>query len=57
MCYDGDKPLTPIYGVHGAREVVNPISEFTYEFMTNVLKEIKDTFRDPYLHMGMDEGF
>lgn len=56
MCYDGDEPLKPIYGLHGAREVVNPISEFTYTFMKNVLKEIKETFRDPYLHMGMDEG-
>ena len=48
--------MTPIYGVHGAREILNPINEFTYDFMRNLLADVKSTFKDPYIHMGMDEG-
>jgi hexosaminidase len=34
---------------------VNPISNFTYEFMTNFFGEVAEVFPDDYVHLGGDE--
>ena len=50
-------PLQAIYDKHGEREVLNPINEFTYEFLNNLISEIKATFVDDFIHLGMDEVY
>lgn len=56
-CYgDGVNPGTANYTSHAAYEILNPIDEDTYSFMTDFLKEIIDTVsKDKYVHLGMDE--
>jgi hexosaminidase len=49
--------LQAVYDKHGEREVLNPISEFTYEFLNNLIGEVKETFDDEYIHLGMDEVY
>lgn len=56
-CWSDDKPLQAIYNLHGQREILNPIQEYTYEFLKNLYIEIKETFVDPYIHLGMDEVY
>lgn len=53
---DGVNPGTANYTSHAAYEILNPIDEATYTFMTDFLKEIVDTVsKDKYIHLGMDE--
>jgi len=47
-CYANGKPT-------GARYAVNPISNYSYEFMGNLWKEISEVFPDNYVHVGGDE--
>lgn len=56
VCWNDSKPLQAVYGQHGAREILNPIQELTYEFIKNLIIDVKNTFRDEYIHLGMDEG-
>lgn len=49
--------MQAIYDRHGEREVLNPISEFTYEFLNNLIGEVKMAFADEYIHLGMDEVY
>ena len=56
VCWNDNKPYQIVYNKHGAVEILNPMNEFTYEFMNNLLKEVKDTFVDQFVHLGMDEG-
>lgn len=55
-CWSDGKPLQAIYNFHGAREILNPIRNYTYDFLNGLISEVKATFRDPYVHLGMDEG-
>ncbi len=32
------------------------MKNFTFEFIDNLLKEVKSVFSDPFIHLGMDEG-
>ena len=62
-CYGEEgKPGTPNYGPppdfigHGPYEILNPMENFTYEFMKELFSEIvNDVIKDEYLHLGMDE--
>jgi N-acetyl-beta-hexosaminidase len=56
VCWNDNKPFQAIYNIQGQREILNPISNFTYEFVNNLIKEFKETFQDQYIHLGMDEG-
>lgn len=47
-CYAGSIPS----GVHGP---VNPILNTTYQFMTELFREVSTVFPDFYLHLGGDE--
>jgi hypothetical protein len=55
-CWVNGVPGVGIYNVHGAREILNPIRNYTYDFLEAFYKEIKNTFPYDYIHMGMDEG-
>lgn len=64
-CYGRDGKLGPdfynsaITGHigHSESEVLNPMNNFTFEFMKDLFQEFKDTFKDAYIHLGMDEVF
>jgi len=47
-------PYKPNYPYHSASELMNPIEDFTYEFVGNLLEEAAGYFPDQYLHLGMD---
>lgn len=49
-------PGTANYPIHAAYEILNPMDENTYTFMTDFLKEIVESVsKDNYVHLGMDE--
>lgn len=53
---DGVNPGTANYTSHAAYEILNPMDEDTYTFMTEFLKEIVGSVsKDKYVHLGMDE--
>ncbi|CAF1661930.1 unnamed protein product, partial [Adineta ricciae] len=57
-CYNGTVPRQAIYGVHAAREILDPTNPEVYEFMKALLQEVKYTFKyEPYIHLGMDEVY
>lgn len=57
ICWKDGKPLQAIYNVQGKREILNPIESFTYEFVRNLVAELKNLFPDPFIHLGMDEVY
>jgi hexosaminidase len=57
-CYNGSTPDQAIYGVHAAREILDPTKNEIYKFMNEFLKEVKDVFEyESYIHLGMDEVY
>jgi N-acetyl-beta-hexosaminidase len=57
-CYNGSIPRQAIYGVHAEREILDPTKSQVYEFMTELLQEVKRVFKyEPYIHLGMDEVY
>ena len=55
--------LTPCYGQNGKAwtpnfphfsesELLNPMKNQTFAFMTQLFKEFKEVFKDDYLHLG-----
>lgn len=56
VCWVNGTPGVAIYNRHGAREVMNPISEFTFDFLKNLFTEVKNVFPSKSIHLGMDEG-
>nr|KAI8748529.1 beta-hexosaminidase subunit beta-like [Biomphalaria glabrata] len=54
-CYDGDTPERSVYGKHSEKEIMDPTKNSTFDFLRNFFDEIKDVFKDNFLHMGMDE--
>ncbi|XP_037046668.1 beta-hexosaminidase subunit alpha-like [Bradysia coprophila] len=55
---DGVNPGTANFPNHAAYEILNPMDENTYTFMTDFLKEIVDSVsKDKYVHLGMDEVY
>ncbi|CAF0912542.1 unnamed protein product [Brachionus calyciflorus] len=57
ICWKDGKPFQEIYNFHGKREILNPIQNFTYEFVGELIKELKNVFKDPFIHLGMDEVY
>lgn len=47
-------PIRTTCGV--SNELLCPGSEFTFEFLGNVFKELADIFPSPYIHLGGDEA-
>lgn len=53
-CHAKRVPLRTTCGV--SDELLCPASEFTYEFLGNVFRELADVFPSPYVHLGGDEA-
>ncbi|CAN7984263.1 unnamed protein product, partial [Ixodes pacificus] len=56
-CYKNGKRDTPDYPEHAARENLDPTNPQTYQVMTNIFREIRNVFKDEYIHLGMDEVY
>ncbi|XP_064478689.1 beta-hexosaminidase subunit beta-like isoform X3 [Ornithodoros turicata] len=54
-CYGNGTRGTPNYPKHAAFEMLDPTKNITYDVVNEILKEVADTFKDEYLHLGMDE--
>ena len=55
-CYgDGVHPYTPNYPSFSEMEIFDPTNEDVYAFMFDLISEAKSTFKDPFIHLGMDE--
>ncbi|XP_054715055.1 beta-hexosaminidase subunit beta-like [Uloborus diversus] len=52
-----DKPYTPNYPEHAAAEFLNPMINDTYRIFKILVEEVKQVFRDEYIHLGMDEVY
>lgn len=53
-CGAAEVPMRTICGV--SNELLCPASEFTYQFLTDVLREYSTIFTCPYVHLGGDEA-
>lgn len=53
-CGGKEVPMRTTCGV--SNELLCPGKEFTYQFLCDVLKEYKDIFPAPYVHLGGDEA-
>ncbi len=47
----------PNWGLHGPQEILNPMENFTYDFLDQIYDEIVEDFPDHYVHLGMDEVY
>ncbi|XP_066970226.1 beta-hexosaminidase subunit beta-like [Macrobrachium rosenbergii] len=57
-CYgDGRTAGTPHYPYHAAYENFDPTNPQVYEFLKAFLVDLKHTFVDGYIHLGLDEVF
>ncbi|CAG2117024.1 unnamed protein product, partial [Medioppia subpectinata] len=58
-CYgDGDnQPFTSKFNKHAEAEILNPMQNYTYDFMKIFFEEVRQVFRDRYVHLGMDEVY
>ncbi|XP_068211206.1 beta-hexosaminidase subunit beta-like [Palaemon carinicauda] len=57
-CYgDGMTAGTPNYPYHAAYENFDPTNPQVYEFVKAFLMDLKHTFVDGYIHLGLDEVF
>lgn len=56
-CYSNGTRGKPDYPNHAAFEMLNPMQQYTYDVMRNIFKEIIGTFKDKYIHLGMDEVY
>ena len=59
-CYggkDGTIPFLPNYPHNSEREVLNPLRNETFIMIRDLIQELKSTFQDQFIHLGMDEVF
>lgn len=42
---------------HAAFEILDPTRNFTYQVVHGLVSELVQVFRDPYVHLGMDEVY
>lgn len=57
-CYgDGQNAGTPNYPLHAAYENFDPTNPQVYDFVKAFLVDLKHTFVDGYIHLGLDEVF
>lgn len=54
-CWKDGKPLQPDYPHNSEREILNPMMNETFDFMTKLFTEFHERFPDEYIHLGMDE--
>src|SRR5258707_15243777 len=52
-----DKPFTAKLNKHAEAEILNPMQNYTYDFMKIFFEEVRQVFRDRYVHLGMDEVY
>ncbi|CAL1536393.1 unnamed protein product [Lymnaea stagnalis] len=55
-CYDHDEKFKAVYSQHAERENFDPTRNSTFDFLSDFFAEVKETFVDTFLHMGMDEA-
>lgn len=51
------RPNTANYPKHAQQEILNPINDYTYQVVQKIIREVKQLFPDPYIHLGMDESY
>lgn len=56
-CYFNGTRGKPDYPNHAAFEMLNPMQNYTYDVMKNIFQEVIETFKDKYIHLGMDEVY
>ncbi|XP_064461282.1 beta-hexosaminidase subunit alpha-like [Ornithodoros turicata] len=56
-CYGNGTRGTPNYPEFAAFEMLNPTQDYTYDLMKDILKEVAESFKDEYIHLGMDEVY
>ncbi|XP_077509610.1 beta-hexosaminidase subunit beta-like [Amblyomma americanum] len=56
-CYFNGTRGKPDYPNHAAFEMLNPMQDYTYDVMRDIFREIIETFKDKYIHLGMDEVY
>lgn len=54
-CYVGDEPFQAKPNVHTEAEILNPSRNYTYQFFKSLFIEMKQLFKDEYIHLGADE--
>ncbi|KAH7955944.1 hypothetical protein HPB52_005262 [Rhipicephalus sanguineus] len=56
-CYFNGTRGKPDYPNHAAFEMLNPMQNYTYDVMKSIFQEVIETFKDKYIHLGMDEVY
>lgn len=56
-CYKNGVPYQPDFPHNSEMEILNPMRPQTFTFMRELFAEFKGTFRDAFIHLGMDEVF
>lgn len=52
-----DKPYTAKYPEFSEAETLHPLQNRTYQFMIELYQELKEVFKDEFIHLGMDEVY
>jgi len=56
-CYKDGKSHQPNYPHNSETEILNPMRNETFSFMKELFAEFRSTFKDDYIHLGMDEVY
>lgn len=56
-CYGSNGRGSPDYSKFAAYEMLNPMINYTYDVMQDILSEVIEVFPDSYIHLGMDEVY
>lgn len=57
-CYGPNgEPNQPNFPLYSESELLNPMENFTYDFLRDLFTEWRATFPDAYIHLGMDEAY
>ncbi|XP_046371399.1 beta-hexosaminidase subunit beta-like [Haliotis rufescens] len=55
-CWADGEPARANYSDHAQYENLDPTQNATYDFLSEFFSEVKDVFKDEFLHMGLDEA-
>ncbi|XP_076436775.1 beta-hexosaminidase subunit beta-like [Babylonia areolata] len=55
-CWAEGHPNRAVHGSHAEAENMDPTRNSTFRFLHLLMQEVKDVFRDHFLHAGMDEA-
>ncbi|XP_077486330.1 beta-hexosaminidase subunit beta-like isoform X2 [Amblyomma americanum] len=56
-CYGNGSRGTASLGQHGAFEMLDPTKNLTYSLVQSLISQVAKVFKDPYVHLGMDEVY